>query len=170
MNYSLIRESKEPVRGNVGDAGIDVFIPKFTKVYKETLLDYNRSVSKGLKFNWGGDQLIIQPGERVKIPTGLYFEVPENYMLLTLEKSSVPYNTGLVIGARVVDSSYQGEYFAVLINTSNREVSIKELTKIVQVVLVPISVDTLLERVDFSEIYKIKSERGDGAFGSTGEI
>jgi len=51
----------------------------------------------------------------------VYFNIPENNMLLVLEKTSVPNKTGIISGARVIDENYQGEFIASLINTSDNE-------------------------------------------------
>jgi dUTPase len=47
--------------------------------------------------------LIIYPHERIKLPTGVYFNIPAGNMLLVLEKTSVPNKTGIISGARVID-------------------------------------------------------------------
>jgi dUTPase len=43
------------------------------------------------------------PNKRIKLPTGCYFNIPKNNMLLVLEKTSVPNKTGIISGARVID-------------------------------------------------------------------
>ncbi len=90
-------------------------------------------------------------------------------MLLSLQKTSVPYKTGLVSGGRCVDASYRGEYFASLINTSDEDAILEQDQKIIQVVLVPINQDHILQEVKHSQLFngREKSTRNTGAFGSS---
>jgi dUTPase len=53
------------------------------------------------------------------LPTGVHFNVPEDNMLMVLEKTSIPNKTGIISGARVIDAGYTGEFIASLINTSS---------------------------------------------------
>jgi len=49
----------------------------------------------------------------------VHFNVPEDNMLMVLEKTSIPNKTGIISGARVIDAGYTGEFIASLINTSS---------------------------------------------------
>ena len=72
------------------------------------------------------------------------------------------------MAARVVDQDYQGQYFGVLINTSDQDTKIYENQKFVQVVLVPINQDKSLQEISIQNLYGgFKTPRGTGAFGST---
>jgi dUTPase len=83
-------------------------------------------------------KLYIMPHKRIKLPTGVYFNIPKNNMLLVLEKTSVPNKTGLISGARVIDENYQGEFIASIINTSDQQAYLQPGQKFIQVVLVPL--------------------------------
>ncbi len=166
MNYSLTRETKNPTRGHMEDAGIDIYVPyisdEFCKDFhllnlnSQYVLDAPRS------------RIIINPHSRIKLPTGVYFNIPENNMLLVLEKTSVPNKTGIISGARVIDENYQGEFIASLINTSDSPAILNQGQKFIQVVLTPINPDRTLYEVKLEDLYPEKSNRGSGAYGSTG--
>lgn len=116
-----------------------------------------------------GDRLYIHGGKRIKLPTGTYFNIPQNNMLLVLQKTSTPNKTGIISGARVIDENYQGEFIASLINTSSERACLQSDTRFIQLVLVPINQDRSLQFVQLDNLFQEDSERGSGAFGSTGK-
>lgn len=170
MKYSLTRKTKPPSRGYERDAGIDIYVPDITQQFINDLYYLN-----DLKFNMQVDilnkSIILFPHKRIKLPTGVHFDIPPNNMLLVLQKTSIPNKTGIISGARVIDSSYQGEFIASLINTSDKEAILEQGQKFIQLVLVPINQDYSLEEIStVQELYKNSqhSHRGANGFGSTG--
>ena len=74
---------------------------------------------------------------------------------------------GLMVGACVVDSDYQGEIHLHLINASNKPVTIEPGDKLTQFLLVPVN-HCAVELVDVDELFDKETTRGSGGFGSTG--
>lgn len=160
MKYTKTRDVKSPCRGTKLSAGIDFFVPN--------------------DWNWGIER-IIQPGERVLIPSGIKVNVPTGHALVAFNKSGVATKTGLIIGACVVDEDYQGEIHLSLINTNNsREifaegtyvkldgtVSISPGEKLAQFILLPVNY-AMPEETGADKLYVEDTERGEGGFGSTG--
>jgi len=142
LKFCRIRKVKSPIRAHSLDAGIDFFVPT----------DFD---GRGL-----------DPNEAIKIPSGIRVSVPEGFALIAFNKSGVATKLGLIVGACVVDSGYQGEIHLHLVNASNRNVWIIPDTKIVQFILVPIAV-SMPEEVREHELFPEKSSRGSGGFGST---
>lgn len=70
----------------------------------------------------------------------------------------------------MIDENYQGEFIASLINTSNEQAVLEEGQKFIQLVLTPIHQDRELNKVGFNELYPQVTNRGQGAYGSTGHI
>lgn len=168
MKYTLVRNTKNPSRGHVGDAGIDIYVPKFTNQFIEIMSQLNEENSYWIDINQ--KRLYIAPHKRIKLPTGVHFNVPEDNMLMVLEKTSIPNKTGIISGARVIDAGYTGEFIASLINTSSISEFLQEGQKFIQLVLVPINSDYSLEKIQtIEQLYENKnSTRKSGAFGSTG--
>lgn len=166
MNYSLTRETKNPTRGHMEDAGIDIYVPYISDEFCKDfhLLNLNSQYVLDVPRS----RIIINPHSRIKLPTGVYFNIPENNMLLVLEKTSIPNKTGIISGARVIDENYQGEFIASLINTSDSPAILNQGQKFIQVVLTPIHPDRTLYEVKLEDLYPEKSNRGSGAYGSTG--
>ena len=145
MKITKIRDVKTPIRGTEGSAGIDFFVP----------YDYPNSLRS------------VEPGERFFIPSGIKANVPTGYALIAMNKSGVSLKKGLMVGACVVDSDYQGEIHLHLINTSNKSVTIEPGEKLTQFLLIPVdhcNVTVVEEDALFTE----ETTRGSGGFGSTG--
>ena len=168
MNFSLTRNTKAPSRGHLEDAGIDIYVPQFQLQFLDAI--YTQNNPRSFCFDMARKLLIIYPHERIKLPTGVYFNIPAGNMLLVLEKTSVPNKTGIISGARVIDASYRGEFIASLINTSDQNAYLEQGQKFIQLVLVPINSDYELNELDHSQLYlgEPESVRNSGAFGSTG--
>jgi len=144
LRFSITRDVKIPVRAHPTDAGIDFFIP----------------------YDVSWDTFSIYPNCSVLIPSGVKMDIPEGYMLLSLEKSGIAQN-GLICGARVVDSGYQGEIHIHIINTGKNPAVIHAGQKIVQFVLVPI-LTCEIEEVGEDQLFEYRTNRGSDGFGSTG--
>lgn len=145
LSLSKIRDVKTPTRGTIGSAGIDFYVPD----------DYPNSLRR------------IAPGERFFIPSGIKANVPEGHALIAFNKSGVALKKGLMVGACVVDSDYQGEIHLHLVNTSNNDATIEAGEKLTQFLLIPVS-HIPVEVVPEDELFLEQSERGAGGFGSTG--
>ena len=145
MKIAKIRDVKTPTRGTQGSAGIDFYVPN----------DYPNSLRR------------IAPGERFFIPSGIKANVPEGFALIAMNKSGVALKKGLMVGACVVDSDYQGEIHLHLVNTSNADVTIEAGEKLTQFLLIPVN-HCVVDEVDESDLFDDETERGSGGFGSTG--
>lgn len=139
--------TKTPTRGNPSDAGLDVYAHMGAEKDFQTIL----------------------PGHSLIVPTGLKFGIPHGYMLQVMNRSSVAAKKGLVVGAHVVDSGYDGEVFINLHNIGSRSQDIYHHDKIAQLVMIPVVTFRGIE-TDEAELYRHNitiSDRGDGALGST---
>lgn len=164
VKFLKIRDVKNPER-RFGDAGFDVYVPNYSEQFINDLRDKNPNIDiseEGIK---------IGPGEAINIPTGLKTKFPPTIALEANNKSGVATKKHLVYGASVVDSGYQGEIHAHLINVGTEVQLIKYGEKIVQ--FIPRLIDTdeheVYENMTDEEFYEgVTTERGAGAFGSTG--
>ena len=151
VQYHKVRgDVIDPTRGYPSDAGLDVyFCPPDTEVIGR----------------W------IPPGEGTLLQTGLRFEVPHGYMLEVKNRSSVASKYGLLVGACVIDSGYDGEVFINLHNVGRDKQLVEKGMKIAQLVMVPVVSFRAQENI-VGNLYEDDvtiSSRGSGALGSTGE-
>lgn len=168
MKFSKIRDVKSPQRGTELSAGIDFFVPKFTKEFKEDLFQKNlNSISfDDLEKN---NIIVLKPHNKILIPSGIKvnFTGEQNKALVAFNKSGVATKLGLDVMACVVDQDYQGEIHISLINNTKKTVKIKEGDKIIQFLMLHIFYESI-EEINIGELYSQVSERGEGGFGSTG--
>ena len=110
--------------------------------------------------------LIIPPGARVKIPTGIAIDLPQGHVAgLVFPRSGLATNHGISLANAVglIDSDYKGEIIVAVFNQSEREYTIKPGERVAQLVFIPVF------RVAFEEVEELgDSGRGPGGFGSTG--
>ena len=109
--------------------------------------------------------LIIAPGARAMVPTGLAFAVPEGLELQVRPRSGLALKEGVTLANApgTVDADYRGEVGVILINHGDRPVTIGHGERIAQIVLAPVVHATLTEVDRLS-----RTARGSGGFGSTG--
>jgi len=193
ITFVQSRIGKKPERAHATDAGIDFFIPKFTSSFIKDLIDKNKYLLDQTEPIWAdviGEESIdvekdlniisfdvkekllcieLKPHERILIPSGIYCQMEShNRALIAANKSGVATRHGLVFGAQVVDSSYQGEIHISVINTSDDIIKLYEDMKIIQFVETPIYTSAIQFEDSISNLFKLMpSTRGDGGFGSS---
>jgi dUTP pyrophosphatase len=113
------------------------------------------------------NSVAIKPGDRMLIPTGLIFSIPESHSLRIYVRSSVAFKQGLVLanGEGVVDEDYFHETFVMLMNTSTQTVMIKNGDRIAQGEIVPTLQYGLAETMTEPEQISDRI----GGIGSTGK-
>ncbi len=110
------------------------------------------------------DEVTILPGERKQIPLGLAIEFPAGYTAIFFEKSGLSHKHGLISLGGVFDSGYRGEYRVCIMNSSDVSYTFAKGDKIIQLLVLPLAQADIIESDELSE-----SERGTGAFGSSGK-
>ena len=111
------------------------------------------------------EDVLIQPGKTVMVPTGLSMEIPVGYAGLIYARSGLACKKGLAPANKVgvIDSDYRGEFIVALHNHGEEAQMVCDGDRIAQLVITPVmmarfeAADTLDETV-----------RGSGGFGSTG--
>ena len=107
----------------------------------------------------------LSPGERVKVPTGLAFGIPDGYAGLVLPRSGLAerLGVGVVNSPGLIDSGYRGEVSVILINLSQETVRFAQGDRIAQLMVVAVP-SVRLETTDRLDT----TARGEAGFGSTG--
>ena len=108
------------------------------------------------------DRVHIAPHETIKLPTGWAFQPPEGYMLQILQRSGLA-SKGLIPLGGILDEDYTGEVIVIMLNTTDKYLSINNGDRIAQMAIRPYYQGEFEEVDDLDE-----TERGDGGFGSTG--
>jgi dUTP pyrophosphatase len=111
------------------------------------------------------EDLILQPGQSVLVPTGLKFAIPEGFEIQVRPRSGLALKNGITVlnSPGTIDSDYRGELKVILINHSQQPFTISNGMRIAQIVLAPVY------RAEFiSEANLEATVRGEGSFGHTG--
>ena len=133
------------------------------------LPQYATAGSAGLDLRACLDEpLEIAPGEVKLIPTGLAIHINDpGYAATILPRSGLGHKHGVVLGNLVglIDSDYQGPLMLSCWNRSDIAYTVQPAERIAQLVIVPVS------RVNFDIVNEFSStDRGEGGFGSTGQL
>lgn len=115
---------------------------------------------------FSGPTLRIMPGDRIAVPTGLIFDIPEGYSVRIHPRSGLSLKKGLILANAegVIDSDYVEEVLVLLVNTSNNPIDITHGERIAQAELVPV---LSYEIEEAKKAPEQKTDR-DGGLGSTG--
>ena len=105
----------------------------------------------------------IPPLQTRAVPLGWAFETPEGLEIQIRPRSGLSLKTPMLVMFGTVDSSYRGEVSAIVRNTSNSEIMVREGDRIAQGILAPVIRACFKECDDLSE-----TVRGAAGFGSTG--
>ena len=109
---------------------------------------------------------VLEPGQRLSVPTGIAVEIPDGQAGLVLPRSGLAARFGiaLVNAPGLIDAGYRGEVRVLLLNTDRDDsVTLEPGDRIAQLVLVRVETPDVLA-VEALEL----SERGAGGFGSSG--
>lgn len=111
------------------------------------------------------EPLILKAGCVDIIPTGLFFEIPENFEIQIRSRSGLATKGIFVVNSPgTIDSDYRGEVKIILGNISKEDFTIEPGDRVAQAVVAVAGQVNLFEVKTLS-----KTERGDGGFGSTGK-
>ena len=115
---------------------------------------------------WLEEPLTVQPGERVRIPTGIAIGLPSpETVALIFARSGLAIKHGLTLSncVGVIDSNYTGEVQVGMINQSDAAYTVQPGERIAQMVIMPVLLPAIVETDELD-----KTARGEGGFGSTG--
>ncbi len=112
-----------------------------------------------------GSTVVIEPGARELVPTGLAIELPEGCEAQVRPRSGLALKHGITVlnSPGTIDADYRGEISVVLINHGSAAFEISRGDRIAQLVIAPVTRAELVETVDISA-----TARGAGGYGSTG--
>lgn len=111
------------------------------------------------------EPLIIAPGARAIVPTGLAMALPEGWEAQIRPRSGLAAKAGVTVlnSPGTIDADYRGEVKAILVNHGTEEFVIRRGDRIAQMVIAPVWQAAFEETSSLDE-----TARGEGGFGSTG--
>jgi dUTP pyrophosphatase len=132
-----------------------------------SLPEYSTAFSAGMDLRANlNEALIIEPGERILVPTGMFIELPPSFEAQIRPRSGLAIKKGISVlnTPGTIDSDYRGEVGIILINLSDEAFTIDDGERICQMVI------ARHETIEWEETGDLEStERGSGGFGHTGQ-
>jgi dUTP pyrophosphatase len=126
---------------------------------------YARASDAGLDLH-AAARVVIEPGGRALVPTGLAIAIPPGFAGLVLPRSGLALRHGVTVlnAPGLIDAGYRGEVQVLLVNHDPATpVTLERGERIAQLVIQAVA------HVDLVEVRELSpSERGTGGFGSTG--
>jgi dUTP pyrophosphatase len=132
------------------------------------LPDYKHIGDAGCDVCSNDENFMLGAGERRLVHTGIYMNIPEGYECQVRPRSGLALDKGITVlnSPGTIDSSYKGECNIILINNSNKIVTIEKGMRIAQFVF---------NRYEYASLNQVKniedigvSDRGINGFGSSG--
>ena len=146
-----------PKAAQNGDAGADCYINGFKKIIdgqNHTLEEFKE------------EKYVLQPQERVLCPLGFATAIPEGFYAAVVPRSGLALWEGISVANTpgTIDAGYRNEWGAIVVNLSNKPVTLHKGEKICQLII------RKLVNYEFEVMPELPaSERGLGGFGSTGK-
>jgi dUTP pyrophosphatase len=159
IKIKLADYARIPEKAHDTDSGRDLFVYSFKKVFGSNNL---------LKAPIDGEdnpKLILLPGERALIDTGIFATVGIGYEIQIRPRSGLALENGLTVlnTPGTIDEGYRGPICVIIINHSGVPQIISKDDKIAQMVVCPVVLGKIQIVSDLDE-----TDRNDGGFGSTG--
>lgn len=127
---------------------------------------YATAQSAGMDlFSATDGELVIKPGERLLVPTGISIALPADYEAQIRPRSGLALKNGLTVlnTPGTIDADYRGEIKVIMINLSKEPFIIPRGMRIAQMIIAPVTRANLIAVATLDE-----TARGEGGFGSTG--
>jgi dUTP pyrophosphatase len=143
---------------------VKILIKKLNK--NTNIPEYKTDGSSGMDLMANIEKpIILHPGEKKLISTGITIAIPNEYEIQIRPRSGLAAKNGISVlnTPGTIDADYRGEIKVILINLSKQSFKINNNDRIAQMVLCPII------KAEFEEVQELpKTIRGTGGFGSTG--
>jgi dUTP pyrophosphatase len=112
------------------------------------------------------EPVVLEPGHRALIPTGLCLALPHDYELQVRPRSGLAIRHGVTVinAPGTIDADYRGELQVPLINLGQQPFRVSRGDRIAQIVLAPVI------RAHWVQVEALnETPRGSRGFGSTGQ-
>ncbi len=140
---------------------------KIVNKSKHPLPSYSTMLSSGMDLRANLDKpIILSPGERILVPTGLYVSIPPGYEAQIRPRSGLALKKGITLmnTPGTIDADYRGEIGIIMVNLSQEDFVINDGERIAQMIV------ARYETVEWESCEELdETERGSGGFGHTGK-
>lgn len=149
-----------------GPAQVNVAVARLPHGADLELPAYESTLAAGMDLMAAIDsEMVIAPGERALVPTGLAIALPAGFEAQVRPRSGLALKQGITVvnTPGTIDADYRGEVGIILINHGDTPFTIDRGMRIAQMIVAPIT------QAVWNEVESLpESDRGTGGFGSTG--
>ena len=134
---------------------------------KHELPQFETAQSAGMDLRANIDApVVLQPGDRTLIPTGIKMALPDGYEAQIRPRSGLAYKHGITVlnSPGTIDADYRGDVGVLLINHGHEPFTVEDGMRVAQMVVAQYSQFQWEPVADLST-----TDRGEGGFGSTGK-
>lgn len=134
---------------------------------KHSLPQFETTQSAGMDLRANIDApVVLQPGDRALIPTGIKMALPDGYEAQIRPRSGLAYKHGITVlnSPGTIDADYRGDVGVLLINHGREAFTVEDGMRVAQMVVARYSQFEWESVEDLDE-----TARGAGGFGSTGK-
>ena len=113
------------------------------------------------------NDIVLLPGQRTLIPTGLSIALPEGYEAQVRPRSGLALKNGITVlnSPGTIDADYRGEIKVLLVNLSDQDFVVNSGDRVAQMVI------ARHEKVSWEPVGELnETTRGHGGFGHTGRV
>ncbi|HDJ28697.1 MAG TPA: dUTP diphosphatase [Proteobacteria bacterium] len=112
------------------------------------------------------EDIIIKPGERALVGTGLFVAIPPGYEAQVRPRSGLAIRNGITLlnSPGTIDADYRGEIKIIMINHGRDDFMVKSGDRLAQMIIAPVVRCVWEEKQELDD-----SQRGSGGFGHTGK-
>ncbi len=138
---------------------------RFKRIHPDAVLPaYAHKSDAGMDVRSVAD-IVIPPGGRALVPTGLVAVIPPMHEIQVRPRSGLALKHGVTVlnAPGTIDSGYRGEIGVILANFGDGDFQVAKGDKVAQLVFAPVAQPEIEETDDIDE-----TDRGSGGFGSTG--
>jgi len=134
---------------------------------KHALPQFETTQSAGMDLRANIDApVVLQPGDRALIPTGIKMALPDGYEAQIRPRSGLAYKHGITVlnSPGTIDADYRGDVGVLLINHGRESFTVEDGMRVAQMVVAQYS------QFEWDSVEDLdKTARGAGGFGSTGK-
>lgn len=140
---------------------------RITKLKESAQLpEYQTEHSAGMDLHAANDEpVVLKPGDRAAIPTGIAVAVPSGYEAQIRARSGLAAKHGIALtnGIGTIDADYRGEVGVLIVNLGQEDFVVEPGMRIAQMVIAK------YEKIGWDQVDSLdETSRGGGGFGSTG--
>jgi len=165
--YKVHPDAQPPVFATPGSACFDLKAYLGNDIFQvRGYCQNNRECNVAIHQTTEDRYVKIEPGQRILVPTGLVFDIPEGYSVRVHARSGLALKQGLVMANAegIIDWDYVEQTHIMVLNVSNENLFVHNGERIAQGELVPV----LQYSIEPTETKPEQKTSRSGGFGSTG--